>query len=190
MDAEGNEMTTLVEQAITQFEISNKKSENAEAYANLATAYAMQGNYEKAYDAASKANEMSLSSENERGLMGVKGALEIMMGDYSEASTSLKNTSDSEVNMFNKGLALLLQGSYENAVSTFEEVAGKTSGKGVHAKSHYLAAVSSARLGKEGDVISHLEKAVAADADLKSKALSDLEFANYSANENFRNALK
>ncbi|RUA30811.1 MAG: hypothetical protein DSY77_13600, partial [Bacteroidetes bacterium] len=77
MDAEGNEMTTLVEQAVTHFEISNKKSENAEAYANLATAYAMQGNYEKAYDAVSKANEMTLSSENERGLMGVKGSLEI-----------------------------------------------------------------------------------------------------------------
>ena len=92
--------------------------------------------------------------------------------------------------MFNKGVALLLQGNYENAVSTFEEVAGKTSGKGVHAQSHYLAAVASARLGKEGDVISHLGDAVAADADLKSKALSDLEFSNYSANENFRNALK
>ena len=190
MDAEGSEMTTLVEQAITQFEISNKKSENAEAYANLATAYTMQGNYQKAYDASTKANEMSLSSENERGLMGVKGALEIMMGDYSEASTSLKNTSDSEVNMFNKGLALLLQGNFENAVSTFEEVAGKTSGKGVHAKSHYLAAVASARLGKESDVISHLGDAVSADADLKTKALNDLEFSNFSANENFRNALK
>ncbi|HET8858657.1 hypothetical protein [Marivirga sp.] len=190
MNAEGNEMTTLVEQAITQFEISNKKSENAEAYANLATAYAMQGNYEKAYEAASKANEMTLSSENERGLMGVKGALEIMMGEYSEATTSLQNTNESEVNMFNKGLALLLQGNYENAVSTFEEVAGKTSGKGIHSKAHYLAAVSSARLGKESDVISHLGEAVAADADLKAKALSDLEFSNYQANENFRNALK
>jgi tetratricopeptide (TPR) repeat protein len=190
MDAEGNEMTTLVEQAITQFEISNKKSENAEAYANLATAYAMQGNYEKAYDAVSKANEMTLSSENERGLMGVKGSLEIMMGEYSEASTSLKNTDDSEVNMFNKGLALVLQGNYENAVSTLEEVAGKTSGKGVHANAHYLAAIASARLGKEGDVISHLKDAVSADADLKSKALNDLEFSNYAANAVFRNALK
>lgn len=190
MNAKGNQMTTLVEQAITQFEISNKKKENAEAYANLATAYAMQGNYDKAYDAATKANEMTLSSENERGLMGVKGSLEIMKGDYTAASTSLKNTSESEVNKFNKGLALVLQGNYENAISTLEEVTSKTSGKGVHANAHYLAAVASARLGKEGDAIKHLGKSVAADSSLKAKALADLEFTNFSSSDAFRAALK
>ncbi len=190
MQAEGNKMTTLVEQGITHLELSNKKKENAEAYANLATAYTMQGNYEKAYEAATKANEMSLASDNERGLMGVKGALEIMMGDYSSATTSLNNASDSEVNMFNKGLAQLLKGEYSNAVSTFENVAGKTTGDGIHAKAHYLAAVASARQGKDAAVIDHIGQAGAADADLKSKALTDLEFANYQANEDFRNALK
>ncbi len=190
MQAEGNKMTTLVEQGITHLELSNKKKENAEAYANLATAYTMQGNYEKAYEAATKANEMSLGSDNERGLMGVKGALEIMMGDYASATTSLNNASDSEVNMFNKGLAQLLKGEYSNAVTTFETVAGKTTGDGVHAKSHYLAAVASARQGKDADVIDHIGQAGAANADLKSKALIDLEFANYHANEEFRNALK
>lgn len=103
MKAEGNQMNTLVEQGITHLELSNKKKENAEAYANLATAYTMQGNYEKAYEAATKANEMSLGSDNERGLMGVKGALEIMTGDYASASTSLNNASESDVNTFNKG---------------------------------------------------------------------------------------
>ncbi len=190
MNSEGSEMTNLVEQAITHLEISNKKEENAAAYANLATAYTMQGNYEKAYEAATKANEMSLSSENERGLMGVKGSLEVMMGNYSEATTSLNNATDNEKNMFNKGLAQLLSGNYENAVSTFEEVAGKTSGKGVHANSHYLAAVANARQGNDDAVFEHLQKAGQADADLKSKALNDLEFVNYEANEEFRNALK
>ncbi|MBK6267302.1 hypothetical protein JKA74_19830 [Marivirga sp. S37H4] len=190
MDAEGSEMNSLVEQAITHLEISNKKEENAAAYANLATAYTMQGNYEKAYDAATKANEMQLSSENERGLMGVKGGIEVRLGDYEKAATSLNNATDSEENTFNKGLAQLLSGDYPNAVSSFEEVAGKTSGKGIHAKSHYLAAVASARQGKDAAVYEHLQKAGQADADLKAKALTDLEFVNYQANEEFRNALK
>jgi tetratricopeptide (TPR) repeat protein len=190
MQASGNEMTTLVEQGITHLELSNKKKENAEAYANLATAYTMQGNYEKAYDAATKSNEMSLGSDNERGLMGVKGALEIMMGDYATGTTSLNNATDTEVNMFNKGLAQLLKGEYANAVTTFETVAGKTSGKGIHANAHYLAAVASARQGKDAAVIDHIGQAGAADANLKSKALTDLEFVNYQANEEFRNALK
>ncbi|GAB3336256.1 tetratricopeptide repeat protein [Marivirga atlantica] len=190
MQAEGAKMNELVNQAITQFDIANKKKENAESYANLATAYAMQGNYEKAYDNAKKAQGMSLSSDNERGLMGVKGSLEIMMAEYSKAASSLNNAKDSEVNMYNKGLAQILKGDNEGAVNTLEELAGKTSGKGVHANAHYLAAVASANLGKEGDVISHLKDAVAADASLKSKALNDLQFANYQANESFRNALK
>ena len=186
-EAKANE---LVSQAITQFDLSNKKKENAEAYANLASAYAMQGNYEKAYDAASKASSMSLGSDNERGLMGVKGSLEIMMGEYDKATSSLNNAKDAEVNMLNKGLAQILKGDNEAAVNTLDELAGKTSGKGVHAKAHYLAAVASANLGKESDVISHLKSAVSADADLKAKALNDLQFANYQANEAFRNALK
>lgn len=189
-NAEGAEMNNLVQQAITQFEISLKKEETAEAYSNLAVANAMLGNYEKAYEAASKASEMQLSSDNERGLMGVKGSLEIMMGDYDEASTSLNNATDSEANMYNKGLALLLKGEYANAASTFEELAGKTSGEGIHANAHYLAAVANARLGKDAEVISNIKDATSADADLKSKALNDLEFANYQANEEFRNALK
>jgi tetratricopeptide (TPR) repeat protein len=190
MKADGAKMTELVAQAVTQFEISVKKKENAEAYANLATAYAMQGNYEKAYDNAMKAQGMSLSSDNERGLMGVKGALEIMMADYGKAVSSLNNATASEVNMYNKGLSQILKGDSEAAMNTLKELTGKTSGKGIHANAHYLAAVASAKLGKEADVISHLKNAVAADASLKGKALNDLQFANYLANENFRSALK
>ncbi|MFT6037054.1 MAG: hypothetical protein ACI9XJ_002644, partial [Marivirga sp.] len=83
-----------------------------------------------------------------------------------------------------------LKGDSEAAMNTLKELTGKTSGKGIHANAHYLAAVASAKLGKEADVISHLKNAVAADASLKGKALNDLQFANYLANENFRSALK
>jgi len=190
LQADGAQMEELVEQGINQFDISLKKQESAEAYANLASGYAMQGNYEKAYDNAMKAQGMSLSTDNERGLMGVKGALEIMMADYDKAVSSLNNAKEAEVNMYNKGLAQILKGDNQGAVNTLEEVAGKTSGKGIHANAHYLAAVASAKLGKEGDVVSHLKDAVSADASLKEKALNDLQFTNYAANETFRNALK
>lgn len=186
-EAEGSAMSDHVEKAITQLELSNKKKENGAAYANLASAYLMQGNAEKAADAIAKAEGMMLSSENERGLMGVAGSVEIMMGEYDEATTSLSNATDTEENMFNKGLAQLLKGEYENAINSFKEV---TSENDDNAKAHYATAIAYARLGQETNVISSLKSATMADPDLKSKALNDLEFTNLAANEAFRNALK
>ncbi len=52
-----------LERAVTQFELSNRKQENAEAYINLADAYIMQGNNQRANEAIAKAAGMQTSQE-------------------------------------------------------------------------------------------------------------------------------
>ena len=176
-----------LDKAITQFEISNKKQENAQAYVNLGSAYLMQGNVAKAYDALKKAEGMSPSNEDRRGMNGVKGAIEIKMAKYGDAVSNLSNAPDNPVNLFNKGLAQILNGDNSSALTTLEQA---TSADNDMALAYYAAAIASARSDNESGVTSNLTKAVTADASLKEKALTDLEFRNYASGDAFRNAIK
>jgi hypothetical protein len=58
------------------------------------------------------------------------------------------------------------------------------------ALAYYCAAVASARLGNANQLAEYLAKAVEEDPTLKDKALDDLEFAQFAANDQFRNAIK
>lgn len=180
--ADGN-----VEKAITQFEIANKKQESAQGYINLGTAYLMQGNAMKAYDALSKAESLNPGNNDRKGLNGLKGAIEIKMGKYADAVSSLSNADESTVNLFNKGLAQLLNGDNRNAVTTLEQATASDNKMGL---AYYVAAIANARLDNESGVVSNLTSAVSADASLKEKALTDLEFRNVASSDAFRNAIK
>jgi tetratricopeptide (TPR) repeat protein len=109
------------------------------------------------------------------------------MGRYQEAVRSLSAASDEAVNLFNKGLAQLLNKDYQNAQTSFNDAASKDSNLAV---AYYGAAIAAARQGDTDDVVSNLSKAVAGDPSLKEAALSDLEFGKISSTESFRNALK
>ncbi|MEM7551546.1 MAG: tetratricopeptide repeat protein, partial [Bacteroidota bacterium] len=144
--ANGSQQTEMIDQAITQLEIAQKKNESAEVMANLGTAYAMQGNTDKALEAISSALSKGLGSENQSGINGVKGSLEIKKADYSTAVSSTNSATETATNLFNKGLAQLLNKQYENALTSFDEAIDKDSDM---ALAHYCSAIASARLGKE-----------------------------------------
>jgi hypothetical protein len=55
---------------------------------------------------------------------------------------------------------------------------------------HYAAAVAAARQGNENKVIEHLRNATNADSSLKVKALTDLEFRQFSATQAFVDLMK
>lgn len=176
-----------VEMAITQFEISLNKQESAEVYNNLAVAYLLQGNKAKAVEANQKSLGLSPSDDIASGTSGVSGSLQLQSGLYSEAIASLSNAEENTENLFNKGLAQLLNGEYQNSLTTFEEVIDLNSN---FALAHYGAAVASARLQNSEGVHEHIREAVAIDPELKETALNDLEFVDYADSEEFRNALK
>jgi Flp pilus assembly protein TadD len=176
----------LVEKAAAQIDIAAKIQESPEVNANMATITLWKGNPYKAYSYASKALR-GANNDVTRGVNGVKGASEIYMANYSSAVSSTSSASDTHVNLFNKGLAQLLNKDYGNASSSFAEASRKNSN---FALAYYGAAVAAARSGNGDAVVSNLTSAVKIDSSLKDKALTDLEFAKFSATDAFRNALK
>jgi len=178
---------TKADMALTQLEIANKKKESAEAYANLGSVYLMQGNAYKANDALNKAGSMGASNDVTKGMNGVKGATEIIMAKYANAVSSESSAEDNATNAFNKGLAQLLNKDFQNAIGSFDDAIGMNS---KHAMANYGAAIANARLNKIDGVIKYIKEAVAINPDLKDKALNDLEFRAFAANELFRGALK
>ncbi len=174
--AEGSAKTKLVQDAITQLEIAAKKQESAIVSANLAAAYVLQGENEKAMDAITTASSASPSNKTASNLSGMKGALQVMGGDYAGANASFANSSKSDVVTFDSGLSLILSGDYEAAKTVLGEI---TNSETVGAEAHYLIAIASARQNNVSDVSSSLKGAVSKDPSLKDKALNDLEFVNY-----------
>jgi tetratricopeptide (TPR) repeat protein len=181
-EGEGN-----LDKATTQFEISNNKKQNAYATGNLGVAEFHSGNTAKGYADISKAVGMSLPSKDVYGFNGVKGAIEIKAANYDIAVKTLSNSSNEADNLFNKGLAQVLSGDNQNALTTLDELADKDAD---YALGHYVAAIASARANNADDAVAHLTEAVSSDASLKAKALTDLEFRNISGSDAFQNALK
>ncbi|MTI19989.1 hypothetical protein E1176_03045 [Fulvivirga sp. RKSG066] len=183
MAMEGN--SSAGDKAMAQLEIAANKNATAEVHANLASVQLMKGNPYKAHEHLTKAT--SLSGDNASGVNGVRGSVQIMLAKYGDAVRSTSNATDDATNLFNKGLAQLLNKDYQNALGTFKEAATKDSEM---ALAYYGAAIASAHTGNEDDVYDYIGQAVEADPELKQKALEDLEFATYVSNEQFRNLLK
>jgi hypothetical protein len=182
-----SDATSLADKAQAQLEIAQKLNDAPEVQANLATVQMMKGNPYASYSHATKALSAGLSGDNAAGVNGVKGSAEIMMANYGAAVSSESSATETATNLFNKGLAQVLNKDYQNALTSFNEATSKDSNLGV---AYYGAAVASARLDNADGVASNLAKAAQADPELKAAALTDLEFAKYSATEGFRNALK
>jgi hypothetical protein len=176
----------LVDKAAVQLDLAAKIKETPEVNANLATVTLWKGNPYKAYSYANKALN-GASSDVSRGVNGVKGATEIYQAKYADAVRSTSSSTDSYVNLFNKGLAQLLSKDYSNAASSFAASTGKNPN---YAIAFYGAAVAAARNNSGDAVVSNLVSAVKLDPSLKEKALTDLEFAKFNATDAFRNALK
>lgn len=177
----------FIENAITQFELANRQQENPESYNNLAVAYYLQGNTDKAYEAITQAGSMEANETTARGLAGVRGALEIARGNYEAAISTLSNAEENAENLYNLGLAYLLNRDYNNAITNFNEA---TELDNQLAKAYYASAIANARLGNEDAAYNMLQKAVSNDPELKRSALEDLEFSDFQENERFRNTLR
>jgi tetratricopeptide (TPR) repeat protein len=173
--------------AETQVDLANAKNPSAAGYVTAASVYLMQGNMDKASDALSKAASMNPSPENANGLKGVQGAIEIRKGAYSDASSSLSGATETADNLFNKGLAYLLNESNDNAISAFNDATAMQSD---YALAYYGVALANARKGDGGKVAENLQKAIGYDASLKEAAINDLEFKSFAADAAFMNAIK
>ncbi|MEQ9426788.1 MAG: hypothetical protein RJQ09_20360 [Cyclobacteriaceae bacterium] len=174
--ASGADRTKYVDQAIAQLDIAANKKKGSEVLINQASAALLQGNNEKAYATLGQAEGASPSRMGTSKIKAMKGGLEILQGNYDAAISTMSGANESADLLFNRGLALLLKKEYDNAKSAFSDALGKDSN---HAKAHYGMAITNARQKNEADVIASLKKAVAADPNMKEKAVNDLEFVSY-----------
>jgi tetratricopeptide (TPR) repeat protein len=177
---------SLADQAITHLQTSVTKQESADAYNNLAIASFLKGENSKGVEFINKAASLD-AGENAKGVNGVKGAMQIRMGKYDDAIASLSNAAQSADNSFNKGLAYLLKKDYTNAESAFNEAIELNSND---ALAHYGNAIVAARTDKKDQVVAHLSKATSIDSALKGKAVEDLEFKKFVADQAVRDAIK
>lgn len=182
------EKNAILARARRSFEEANENEENAYAYHNLGHIYLLSGDYISAYEAFYKASSLSegidgLKSANDASL----GAVGIMSGDYKLAGLHLNNAPETEVNLFNKGLAFLLAEDYRNARNAFEEsaIVDKEYGYGF-----YGLALVAARTGDEGLLYENLKKAVKNNQFLKQRAASDQEFHAFADKAAFREAIR
>lgn len=178
---------SLADKAQAQLDIAARLQNAPEVHANMASVSMVKGNAYAAYNHAVQALNGGLTGDNVAGVNGVKGAAEIVKAQYAAAVASESAAADNADNLFNKGLAQVLNKDYQNALTSFREATSKNSNLAV---AYYGAAIASARLGNADDVVSNLSNAVKADPSLKEKALSDLEFTKFAATETFRNALR
>jgi tetratricopeptide (TPR) repeat protein len=185
--ASANQRMALVDKALINLEISKNKRESGEVYANLATAYLMKGDHAKAMDAITKGQGMTTSAEAKRIMNTVKGIIEIKRGNYPSAISALNNGVDDATVAFDKGLAQLLNKDYNAAVNSFEEA---INANGNVALFYYCSGVAYARQNKESDMVRQLKKAFTMDANLKKRALSDLEFDNFAGKAAFTDLLR
>ncbi|MFY0688619.1 MAG: hypothetical protein JXQ90_15700 [Cyclobacteriaceae bacterium] len=163
----------LVEDALAQLEIAANKSEAAEVQANLGSAYMMQGEYDKAYEALGNAS--TANNELKGDINSAKASIEIRNAKYDDAKASLASAGSKAEANFNRGLVSLLTAEYPAAQENF----GKATDSDYSAEAYYLKAVTAARTKNVQEIVSNLKEAVSKDSSLKDRALADLEFVNF-----------
>lgn len=177
----------LADQAITHLQTSVTKQESSDAYNNLAIASFLKGENAKGIEFINKAKSVGGAGENEKGVNGVKGALEIRSGKYDDAVASLSNAVQSADNSFNKGLAYLLKKDYTNAESAFNEAIELNSNE---ALAYYGKALVAARTDNKDQLVANLSKATNIDSSLKERAVTDLVFKKFIDDQAVRDAIK
>ena len=184
---DGSERTKMVDKAITNLEISRARMETAEVYANLATAYLMKADWNKIDEIYTSSQKVAGNSEAKRITNTVKGIIESRRGNYPAAMNLYANGLEEAGAIYNKGLTQVLKKEWAAGYASLEELAGTGS---KNPMVYYVQAIAAARQNKESDMTAKLRKAFSLDSNLKTKAVSDLEFLNYQNKPSFQDALK
>lgn len=181
--------TILISKAIEMIRQANKLKTTSISMHNLGQAYLLRGDYFEAYVAISEASALERNENDEflRFNEGLRGAIDIINGDYKLATIRLNRAPENQVNFFNKGLAHLLADELRKAMEAFEESVqfNREYGYGF-----YGLALGAASVGDEPALYENLTKAVERSEFLKSRAVRDVSFKLYFDRQEFRNIFK
>ncbi|MBI1838641.1 MAG: hypothetical protein HYR91_15355 [Flavobacteriia bacterium] len=163
-----------MEEAKAQFEKANGIKENAISKNNLAAVAGVAGDFAKAKQLLAQAKGAGSEVNYNSGIINIKE------GKYNDAISNFGSEAT-----FNKALALLLSGSYDQAAAAIDASKDKESAQG-----YYLKAIVGARTSKVDVAVSNLKNAIAKDASLKTKASKDREFIKLFEDANFSSLVK
>ncbi|MBW3469728.1 tetratricopeptide repeat protein [Arthrospiribacter ruber] len=167
-----------ISNALSNLREANRIQTNSISMHNIGRAYLLRKDYFEAYVAISEASglERSETSEFLRVNEGLRGALDILNGDYRLATIRFNRAPESEVNYFNKGLAYFLAEDYRQAMIAFEESAllDRDFGYGFYGLA-LVAAVSN----DEQALIENLQKAISRSEFLRERAMREVLFRRY-----------
>lgn len=148
--------------------VNNGGSNAAETNFNLALVSLAENDTEAAEGYFGKAAGVENLGEGQ-------GLLYLEEGDYAKAVSSFGNTTSN-----NAALAQLLTNNNEKAASILNNVEKKD------ATTYYLLAICASRASDDANVIANLKEAVALDNAYGQRMATDLEFAKYWANDDFK----
>lgn len=183
----GTDRVGLADKAITSLEIAKGLKEEPTVLANLAAAYILKGNYQKAAENLARASQLRPDEATRRNINSMRGAIMIRAGKYGPAVIALGDGNSQELVSFNRGLANLLAKNYDAATSALNEALGLNPKLAV---AHYALAVVAARTKNEAALATSLKEAIKLDDNLRARAVADLEFMQYFGAEAFKNAIK
>ncbi|TAE47852.1 MAG: tetratricopeptide repeat protein [Cytophagia bacterium] len=185
-----------VSPAIAALESSMSKRETGQAAYNLAMAHSMNGNKDKMEEYLQKASNLGNDGNAYVGKLinGAKGYLAIKAagarddGKYKEAEDVLGSSANTNPNLFNQGLAQLLQGvNYDAAIASFTSAEQKNAKDAI---TKYALAIAYARKGNESMMSQKLKEACGLESNLKAKAIKDVEFDKYKGGNSFKDAIR
>lgn len=184
-----SEKNMYIQNAVSMFREANKIRASSISMHNLGRALILRGDYFDAYVAISEASALEKNESNEflRFNEGVRGALDIMNGDYKLATIRLNRAPETSLNFFNKGLAYLLADELGLASIAFEESVQQNRENGY---GFYGLAVIAAISGDRQALFENLRKATEKSEFLKERALKDVLFKSYHDDPDFMNVFR
>ncbi len=149
---------------------------------NQGQVLALSGDYWEAYKKLSDASTLSQNPDFLQHNEALRGALDILRGDYKLATLRFDYRFADPKDYFNKGLAYYLVGDYPNATMAFEEsvVQGRSFGYG-----YYGLAMIAAAGGQKEIALIQLKKAIAANRQLSERAFQDPLFEELRNSQEF-----
>ncbi len=179
----------FISNAISNLSQANKIKISSITFHNIGRAYLLRGDYFEAYIAISEASALENQETNDflNYNEGLRGALDILNGDYKLATIRFSKTLENERNFFNKGIAYFLSKDFLLASENFEASvqADRDTGYGF-----YGLALVAAVNGDKPAMMENLGKAVERSEFLKEKALKDINFKNYREEQEFIDLFK
>ena len=169
------------------FTLAAHRNPTARQFFNVATAYHRAGDRLEAlqnYDYAIKLGGQRAILEK---VFADKAALEIEVGQLSDALNSLNYSNTSYQNVMNRALVYLLKGNYPGAAAIYQDALTM---RPTSPLVYYCLAVVAARQHNEPAVGNLLRHAVQLDRSFANRAVGDLEFAGFLKSKAFLEAVR